>query len=161
MLFSIALDVLGSGFDYGLEHLVCTSRRRRIRNLADAIEHETDAVGLAECSACLGKGDAYLARGTITIIGERFYDNGSPTRSIALVANFLISVVRSAARAAFDCAVHRVLGHVGLTSGEDRRPEPRVRGRIGEPGAGRRSEFPDDFGEHLGALFVLRALPVH
>src|SRR5712671_4943290 len=129
MLLGIALDVLCSGFDDSLEHLVGTSRRRRIRNLADAIEHETDAVGLAECSACLGKGGADLARSTITIIGERLYDNGGPARSIALVANFLISVVRSTAGAAFDCAIHRVLGHIGLTSSEDRRPEPRVRGR--------------------------------
>src|SRR5712671_5970879 len=161
MLLCIALDVLCSGFDDGLEHVVCTGGRCGVEDLTDAIEHETDAVGFAECSACLGKSGAYLARGTITIVGERLYDDGGPARSIALVANFLVGVVRSAPGAAFDGAIHRVLGHIGLTSSEDRRPKPRVRGWVGETRAGRRSEFPDDFGEHLGALFVLRALPVH
>src|SRR6266446_6647016 len=134
MLFGIALDIFCSGLDHGLEHLFRTGRRCGVGDLTDAIEHETDAVGLPERSAYLGKGGAHLARGTITIIGERLYDNGSPARSIALVAHFLISVVRSAAGAALDGAVYRVLGHVGLTSSEDRRAEPRVRGRVGEPG---------------------------
>src|SRR5260370_8739471 len=112
MLLYIALDVLCSGFDDSLEHLVGTGRCCRIGDLTDAIEHETDAVGLAECSACLGEGGAHLARGTITIVGERLYDNGSPAGSIALVTPFLISFVRPAAGAPLDLAVNLVLGHV-------------------------------------------------
>src|SRR6185437_278528 len=66
-----------------------------------------------------------------------------------------------AAGAAIDRAVDRVLRHVRLLGRDNGGAEARIDIRVREPAARRRGQFPDDLGEDLGALFVLRALAVH
>src|SRR5580700_11096538 len=50
VLLGIALDVSGPGFDRGFEHVIGAGRGRGIGNLADPVEHKTDAVGFPQGS---------------------------------------------------------------------------------------------------------------
>src|SRR5580704_6108566 len=50
MLLGIALDVSCPGFDRGLEHIIGAGGGRRIRDLADTIEHKADTVGFPQGS---------------------------------------------------------------------------------------------------------------
>src|SRR5271170_3889358 len=161
MLLGIALDVVGAGLDDRLEHVVGTGCFGRINDLADAVEQEADAVGFAERTAGLGKGGADFAGGTVAVVGQRLDDDRGPTRPVTFVTHLVIGRIGLAAGAAPNRAVDRVLRHIGLAGGQHRRAQPRVRSRIGQPGAGRSRQFPDDLGKDLAALFVLRALPVH
>ena len=161
MLLGIAVDILGAGLKGGLEHLVGARRRGRIDDLADAIEQKADAVGLAERTAGLGKGGADFAGGAVAVVGQRLDDDSGAARPIAFIADLVKSGVGLAAGAAADRAIDGVLGHVGLARRQHRGAQARVCRRIGQPGAGRRRQFPDDLGKDLGALFVLRTFPVH
>ena len=113
------------------------------------------------CAARLGEGGAHLARGAVAVVGQRLDDDRDAARAIALVAHLLVSLAVAAAGAALDRAIDRVLRHVGLAGRENGGAQPRVGGRVGQAGAGGGRQFPDDLGEDLGALFVLRALAVH
>ena len=161
MLLGIAFDILAAGLDHRLEHLVGAGGRGRVDDLADPVEQKADAVGLAEGAAGLGEGGADFARGAVAVVGQGLDDDRGAARPVALVAHLVIGRVGLAAGAAADRAVDRVLGHVGLARGQHRGAQPRVRRRVGQPGARRGRQFPDDLGKDLGALFVLRALPVH
>ena len=55
MAVVVALHVVGAGLDRRLQHLVGAAGRRRIDDLADAIEHEGDRAGLAQRAAVLGE----------------------------------------------------------------------------------------------------------
>ena len=125
------------------------------------IEQKTDAVGLAKGAAGLCKGSAHLAGGAVAVIGQGLDDDRDAARPVTLVPHLFISLAALAAGAALDSPLDRVLWHVGLPRREHRCAQPRIGVRIGQPGARRRRQFPDDLGEDLGALFVLRALPVH
>ena len=48
MALVVALDIVGAGLDRRLEHVVGAGRGGRVDDLADPVEHEADAVGLAE-----------------------------------------------------------------------------------------------------------------
>ena len=49
----IAFDVIGAGLDRRFHDLVFRTRGRRIKDLADAIEHEADRVGFTQRAAIL------------------------------------------------------------------------------------------------------------
>src|SRR5690606_20033001 len=145
----------------GFEHRVGGRRGGRVAYLADAIEHERDRVRLAEIAAGFGEGGAHLARRPVAVVGERLDDDGDPARTIALVADLLEAFAAFAARAALDRALHGVLRHVGGPCRSDRRAKARVGGGVRKALPGRGLKLPDELREDLGALFVLRALPVH
>src|SRR5579884_3340093 len=161
ILFGVAFEVVGAGFDRRLEHVLTAGRRRRIDDLADAVEQEADAVGFAESAARLGEGGADLARRAIAVVGQGLDDDRNAARPVALIPYLLISRLAVAAGAAMDRPLDRLLGHVGLAGGQHCGAQPRVRGRVGQTRTGGGRQLPDQLGEDLGALFVLRALPVH
>src|SRR5262249_18698810 len=102
-----------------------------------------------------------LAGGAVAVVGQRLDDDRGPAWPVTLIANFLIGFFGSGTGAAPDRAIHRIFRHVRLPGGQYGRPESWICGPIGQARAGRSRQFPDDLREDLGALFVLRALPVH
>src|SRR5439155_15507455 len=157
----IALDIASPGLDRRFEHLVSAGRSGRVGDLADMVEHEADAARLAEGAGCLGEGGAHLAGGAVAVIGQGLDDDRHPARPIALVAHFFIGIPALAAGAALNRALDGVLRHVGLARRQHSGAQPRVGVGVGQARTRRGGQFPDDLGEDLGALFVLRALPVH
>src|SRR5580704_4499745 len=161
MALGIAFDIAGAAFDRGFEHSVGAGSGRRIDDLAGPVEHETDAVGFAERARRLGEGRADVAGSTISVVGQRLDDDRDAAGAVTFVAHLVIIFAGLAAGAALDGTIDRVLWHIGLTRGEHSGAQARIGGRIGQPHASRGGQFADKLGEHLAALFVLRALAEH
>src|SRR4029077_21016998 len=82
-------------------------------------------------------------------------------RAIALVGHLVISGAVLAAGPALDRPLHGVAGHIGVPGSGHRGAKARIGVGIGLAGFGGDRQLADDLGENLGALRVLRALPVH
>ena len=85
--------ILGAGLARRLEHRVGVRRLGRIADLADAIELEGDAAGLAERAAELGERGADVSGGAVAIVGQGLDDQGDAARAVALVAHLLVALV--------------------------------------------------------------------
>ena len=156
-----AHHVLGAGVDRLLHDVVGRAGLERVTELAHAVEHEGDRVGLAEIAAVLGEDRAHLAGGAIAVVGQRLDDHRHAARAVALVAHLVVVGVGLAARPALDRPIDRVARHVGVACRDHRRPQPRVRRRIGGTQPGSRRDLADQLGVDLRLGRVLPALAMH
>ncbi len=155
-----ALDILGTRFERGFEHLLVATGGRRIADQAEPVEAVADRIGRAEIAAILRESEAYVGRGAVAVVGQRLDDQRNAARTEALVADFLIGI-RVAARRLVDRAFDIILGQAFLACGDHRRTQARIHVGIGHAGAGRDRDFARKLGEKHRALFVLRTLAVH
>src|SRR5215831_10845709 len=156
-----AHHVVGAGLDRLFQHLVGGADAERKAELAQAVEHERHAVGLAEIAAVLGEDGAHFAGRAVAVVGERFHDQRHAAGPVALVAHFVIGRVGIRTRAALDGAIDGVARHVGLARCDNGSTKARVGGGIGRTQARGRGDFADQLGEDLRPLGVLAALAVH
>src|SRR5215510_5694730 len=128
-----AHHVVGAGLDRLFQDLVGGADAERKAELAQAVEHERHAVGLAEIAAVFGEDGAH----------------------------FVIGRVGIRPRAALDGAIDGVARHVGLARCDNGSTKARIGGGIGRTQARGRGDFADQLGEDLRPLGVLAALAVH
>jgi hypothetical protein len=126
---------------------------------AQAVELEGHR--FAQRAAMLGKERAQVARGAVAVVGERFDDDGDAGRAAALVADLGIVLAAAGAAGLVDCALDRVLRHVGQPGGDEGSAQAGIVRRIGQARAGGHGDLAADLAEGAGALGVLPALAVH
>src|SRR5215831_13741673 len=156
-----AHHIVGAGLDRLFQHVVGRADPQRKAELAQAVEHERHAVGLAEIAAVLGEDGAHFAGRAVAVVGERFHDQRHAAGPVALVAHFVIGRVGIRTRAALDGAIDGVARHVGLARCDNGSTKARVGGGIGRTQARGRGDFANQLGEDLRPLGVLAALAVH
>ena len=160
MRILVGNDVVGARLDGCFHHLVRIAGRQFVCNLADMVEGEGYRACLTERAAGLAEGRADGRGGAITVIGQRFDDDGNSTRAIAFVTDGVV-VFRVSAGSLLDRPVDIVLRHRLRLGILDRQPQRRVRRGIGQPRLGGDGYLARKLGEHLGTDRVLPSLAVH
>jgi hypothetical protein len=109
----------------------------------------------------LGEDAPHVAGSAVAVVGQRFDDHRNAVWAVTLVTDLLIGLAAILTRAAFDGAIDRVLGHVGVARGDHSGAQARVCIDVGQATARGRHYFANELGEKLAPLGVLLAFAVH
>jgi len=132
----VALDVVGSGIDCGLEELFLANRSDRDADFTLAFELIGYATLCGDTTTVFGENRADICGRAVEVVGGHFHDECDAGRAIAFIGHFLDGISAEFASAFFDGAVDVVLGHGDCFGIVDGGAETGVGGRVASAGAG-------------------------
>src|SRR5690554_84128 len=106
----------------------------------------------------LTKGMTHFTGGAVAVIGHGLDQHRHTAWRITFIGQLFNVLVVVSSHAAGNGPVNGVTGHIGTKGLVNDGPQPRVIRRIASTIAGSHRQLPDQLGENLAALSVLRSL---